>query len=201
MADGFLTYKYFLACKLHFTNEKYDLFEHNGRVKTNRESFERRNDKRLFEKLSRKFKKDKEIIQFIVANFAYNNTGFVWDDNSVSEDNYIRWMKTKESIHHTFKKDLSTLKFIQEQNKFPFDRLIKMLDKDSPYPVLLTAYLGKQVTIETLVILEDVYKYLDKWEENILLSEDHFLKIRRLKPFVKYNQEKVQQLINEFEAE
>ena len=50
--NGYQAYKYFMAVKLHFTTEKYDLFEKRGRVSGTQATFEKRNDRGLFEKLA-----------------------------------------------------------------------------------------------------------------------------------------------------
>jgi hypothetical protein len=68
--DGFKAYRYYLAIKLHFTSDKFNVFENRGNVKGTREAFTARNDRYIFEKLANKYNDDREIIQFFVANFA-----------------------------------------------------------------------------------------------------------------------------------
>jgi hypothetical protein len=63
--NGYQAYKYFMAVKLHFTTEKYDLFEKRGRVSGTQATFEKRNDRGLFEKLADNFDTDQQLIQFL----------------------------------------------------------------------------------------------------------------------------------------
>jgi hypothetical protein len=47
--DGFKAYRYYLAIKLHFTTDKFNVFENRGNVKGTREAFNARNDRYIFE--------------------------------------------------------------------------------------------------------------------------------------------------------
>ena len=189
--DGFKAYKYFMAVKLHFTTEKYDVFEKNGRVTGSRETFNRRNDKGIFEKLSRKFTNDQEYIQFLVANFAYGHQNVVYSIES--DDYYSLWVKRKESMSRVFQVDLDTITRYMEDYNASFEDLYTI---ENGNPPLLNMYLGGHITLETMVILQDFDDYLSKWEPLIMLWHDHFLVIRKVKRFVKYDKSKVEMLYN-----
>lgn len=195
--DGFKAYKYFMAVRLHFTSDKYDVFEANGRVMGSRTAFDNRNDRGLFEKLATKFQTDKDLIQFFVANFAYGNNGVVY--SSESHDLYEVWQNRKQSITRTFEVDLITLsRFLEKENK-PFSYLF---DTEDCSPPLLNLYLSKSITLETMSIINDIDSYLDKWEPLIMLWKDEFRVIRKVRKFIKYNgnviQSKYQTLKKEF---
>ena len=64
---GFKAFRYYIAVKLHFNNKNFNVFENKGHVKGSYAAFNARNDKYLFEKLARRFSKDQELIQFLVA--------------------------------------------------------------------------------------------------------------------------------------
>jgi hypothetical protein len=74
MIGAFETYKYFMAIKLHLTTDRYDVFETNGRVSGSRETFDKRNDRFLFEKLGNKFNTPRELIEYFVSNIGYFNS-------------------------------------------------------------------------------------------------------------------------------
>jgi len=65
--DSFQVYRYYLALKLHFTTDNYDVFEHKGRVRCSRRTFETRKDLYAIEKLARKYK-ESEIVNLLVSN-------------------------------------------------------------------------------------------------------------------------------------
>ena len=48
---GFKAFRYYVALKLHFTKDKFNVFENRGNVKGSYQAFDARNDKFLFEKL------------------------------------------------------------------------------------------------------------------------------------------------------
>lgn len=189
--DGFKAYKYFMAVKLHFTTEKYDVFEKNGRVTGSRETFDKRNDRGIFEKLSRKFSNDQEYIQFLVANFAYGNQNVVYSIES--DDYYNLWVKRKESMSRVFQLDLDVITRYAEDYNISLEDLYCI---ENGNPPLLNMYLGGHITLETMVILQDFDDYLSKWEPLIMLWHDHFLVIRKVKRFVKYDKSKAEVVYN-----
>ena len=191
--DGFRAYKYFMAVKLHFTTEKYDIFETNGRVSGSREAFERRNDRFLFEKLGQKYKTDQEYIQFLVANFAYGHKNVVYSNDS---DEYYRlWVRRKESISQVFQNDCNEITLHLEKNRLKQSDLYSI---DSGVPELLNLYVGGHITLETMSILQDFDNYLSEWDPLIMLWHDHFLTIRKVKRFVRYDKNRVQLIYGNF---
>ena len=80
-------------------------------------------------------------------------------------------------------------------NKKPYDALYSI---DDHAPELLSLYLGKKIALESMVILNDLENYLDKWEPLIMLWNDEFRLIRKVKKFVKYNPDVVKSIYNRY---
>lgn len=197
--DGFDAYRYYMACKLHFTSDKYDVFENNGRVKGTRNIFDQRNDKYLFEKLARKYDQPYNVIQYFVANFAYGNDAVVYSD-SVADENLVVWQKRKQSLTQTFKDDLDKIQLHLERNKLSKDRLFNFVDGNQPE--LLKLFLGGHVCIETMVILNSYANYLSSWKDNAnLLFEWYTRRIDKCKKFVKFDSDKCLNIFKHFEEE
>lgn len=194
--DGYQAYRYFMAVRLHFTTDKYDVFEKNGRVTGKRSTFENRNDRGLFEKLASKFSADKDLIQYFTANFAYGNTSVIY--STESDDYYDVWIKRKQSIGRIFEIDMLTIQRHLENNKKLYNDLYSIEEYS---PELLSLYLGKKISLETMVILNDFENYLDKWEPLIMLWKDEFRLIRKVKKFVKYNSDVIQSIYKRFKEE
>jgi len=193
--DGFKAYRYYLAIKLHFTTEKFNVFENRGNVKGTRETFNARNDRYIFEKLANKYETDREIIQFFVANFAYGSDTAIYEGKEAA-DNFLLWNKRKQSITQIFIDDLANILNYIEANKtsvFSFEN-----DK---YPALMQLYIGNKVTIETLRIIDDVYPFLESWSQQNSIKymwAAELLRIKKLTGFVKYDKIKIEKIFKHF---
>ena len=194
---GFKAFRYYIALKLHFTKEKFNVFENKGHIKGSYAAFDARNDKYLFEKLARKFPKDQDIIQFIVANLSIGNDNIIYGMEE-AEENYIQWIKRKQSITHTFLNDINTIQLESEKNNYNLDQIINCTLNQFPYIIKL--YLGKLICMESIVILNDFVPMIAKWkqEPSLILLENDILRIEKLKGFVKYNRDKIEKQVNEF---
>ena len=199
--DGFKAYRYYLAVKLHFTTDKYNVFETRGHVKGTREAFNARNDRYIFEKLARKYDTDKEIIQFFVANFAYGHSDVVYNGQE-AETNYLEWMRRKQSISKIFVDDLATMLTSLESSGIISTYLFNYQNDD--YPVALKLFIGGKISIETLRIIDDVYPILEVWKKNSAASsiwDTEFRRIKKLQGFVKYDKSKILNIFNHFREE
>lgn len=198
--DGYKVYKYYMAIKLHFTNPKYNVFETRGLVKGTRDTFNKRNDRFIFEKLGNRFPSDKDCIQFFVANFAYSeDTAFYGDE---ADDIFDTWRKRKESISKVFIDDLANIMNHCEISKLKKENIF--IGSDGELPVLLTLFMGGKVTIETLRIIDDIEPYLDLWNNNQtikIVMGDKLLRTEKLKGFVKYDSEKISKIYSHFKEE
>lgn len=199
--DGFKAYRYYLAIKLHFTTDKFNVFENRGNVRGTREAFNARNDRYIFEKLSGKFDDDKDIIQFFVANFAYGKDTAIYEGKE-AEDNYLLWRKRKESISKVFVDDLTTVMHTIEVNKLKTSAIFEFTE--SEYPVILKLFLGGKFTIESMRILDDITGIVDKWKTHPTVKyiwDDEMRRITKLTGFVKYDKIKVDNIFNSFKEE
>lgn len=199
--DGYKVYKYYLAIKLHFSKDSYDVFEKRGAVKYSREQFDRRNDKLIFEKLAKKFKTDQEVIQYMVSNISYGNDCPVYEIEE-SERYYLNWIKRKESITNIFKDDLSLIIEDAYKNKLDKDSVIDFTFNQQPS--ILTLYLGKRISIESVSILNDFLSLCDNWTMSgfvMTFWESELRKINKVKRFVKYDKKRIFPLVQEFERE
>lgn len=201
IVDGFKAYKYYIAIKLHFTKDSFDVFTNRGSVKGTREAFNARNDRYIFEKLARKFPVDRDIIQYYVSNFAYGNESVVYD-LAEAEENYAEWNKRKQSITKIFADDLSKILMDAYKRKIKESSIINFTLNQ--YPSILNLYLGKQIGIETLRIIDDFENLLGTWKQHssmLLLWENEIRKVEKIRGFVKYDKDKVLTVFNQFKEE
>lgn len=174
--SGFDAYQTYLAVSNHFKGQ-YDYFKYGGKVNAKRESFEARRDKYLFEKVSKKFKRE-DFIKYLVANMT---DGSLWIGELLTpahEIAYKKWKKRIESLTYNFKEDIETLSDLEGDFNNVF------LPKES-HPILYRAYSGRKISLETLVILDELVHYTKAWqkEDDLILKETIHL-IEKYSPFV-----------------
>ena len=177
------TYQTYLSMKSHFTNPKYDFFKYGGKSRATVSSFNKRKDKYWFEKTSRKYS-DQEILDFLLSNFiTANNPQNLWIGEIINsgERNYSEWMKRQQSLTYLFKEQLEEL--LSEK------KLDEVFDCSKGHPPILKKYLGGDLSLETLIILEKIFSFVKKFDKTIKdpVWETVSLKIKKYIPFININ--------------
>lgn len=196
--NGFKAYKYYMAVKLHFTSDKFNVFENGGRVKGSIEAFKKRADRFHFDHLATKIPTDRDMIQFYVANFAYGFNEPVWSQEE-AQKNYKTWLKRKESIAYFFKRDLDTIILHAEKENLQYYHLLSW--RENVHPEVMKLYIGGYITIESMSILNDFTNYIDDWKKVDtlkLLWSGELRRIEKIKGFIKYNPEKLKVIYDSF---
>tara|TARA_B100000287_G_scaffold328403_1_gene312913 strand:- start:65 stop:562 length:498 start_codon:yes stop_codon:yes gene_type:complete len=147
-------------------------------------SFNKRKDKYWFEKTSRKYS-DQQILDFLLANFVTtDNPQNLWIGEIINsgERNYSEWMKRKQSLTYLFKEQSSELLFKNDLNEV-FDC------SKRKHPVVLKKYLGGEISLETLTILEKIFSFVKNFDKKLKdpVWESVSLKIKKYVPFININ--------------
>jgi len=179
----FETYQSYLSMKSHFTNPKYDFFKYGGKCRATMASFNKRKDKYWFEKTSRKYS-DEQILNFLLANFVItDNPQNLWIGEIINsgERNYAEWMRRKQSLTYLFKEQLN--KLLSEND------LETVFNCSKGHPPLLKKYLGGEISLETLTILEKVFSFRKNFDKKLddPVWESVSLKIKKYIPFININ--------------
>jgi len=196
--NGFKAYRYYVALKLHFTTDKFNVFENKGHVKGSYETFNARNDRHLFDKLARRFDTDQELIQFMVSNFVYGNPNMIYNQEE-AEQNYTEWKRVKESITKVFKDDLNTIELEAQMNKYSLEQIYNCTNND--FPVIIKLYLGKRINPQTISIISDIHEPIAEWKNDStmgLILENELRILYKIKGFFKYDKDKLSKIFNEF---
>jgi hypothetical protein len=177
------TYCLFIALKNHFTQPNYDFFKYQGKTRVSKESFLSRRDKYQFQKLCRKYD-DTEIREFIIANLVNSDKSWVGDLlQDEADDIYRSFVKRQQSISYLFENEI--------QKAFSSvgspEELFKVTDQ---LPKIIMLYLQKDISLETLIILNDFIGFFSKYD--IKLQSDFLypkikLQADKLKPFMLYD--------------
>lgn len=158
----FDTYKAYLGLKNHFTKEKYDYHRYGGKSRASLESFYKRKDRFFFEKLSRQ-KDDSEVIEFFVSNFVgCNDPQSLWIGEIVrnGEQNYTDWKRRLQSLSYTFKSEVENV--FSGKN---FDEMFKI--EGNRHPQLIKEHLGKNLSLESLVILNKILGFKKEFDSKL----------------------------------
>jgi hypothetical protein len=158
----FDTYKAYLGLKNHFTKEKYDYHRYGGKSRASLESFYKRKDRFFFEKLSRQ-KDDSEVIEFFVSNFVgCNDPQSLWIGEIVrnGEQNYTDWKRRLQSLSYTFKSEVENV--FSGKN---FDEMFKI--EGNRHPQLIKEHLGKNLSLESLVILNKILGFKKQFDSKL----------------------------------
>jgi len=195
VAEGFDAYKTYLALKQHFTSD-YDYFKYNGKVRANVDSFLKRKDKFFFRKLAKKYQ-DEELVDFFVSNFIVSDN---WIGNLISqesEDNYVRFKKRRESLSYNFDNDISFLSDYVSENGIDFNKLL--LVEDSNHPILLKFLLQKKINIETIIIMDDILKFIRYWNAKLddIVWEEKSRLICKYRNFFNYDKTNFRKTLKE----
>jgi len=178
--SGFDCYKTYLAVQQHFTRDSYDYFKYNGQVRANETSYISRKDKYFFEKASRKFSQ-KKFLKFLVAH--YTSGSKPWIGNMFGADYYGmigEWNRKIETLSYMFSEEIDYLYNVEES----FDELFVM--KDGSHPILYRHYAQNKISLETLVLLDQLLNYTQQWKkyDDIVLNETIKL-IKNYTPFIR----------------
>lgn len=194
---GFEAYRLYSALKLHFTSSSYDYFRYNGKTNISQDTFLKNKAKYQFYKLSRKYSLE-ELRNFYVANFVYGDSNWVGQmTGPEGETAYKKWQKTNQSLSYVFKSDME--KMIDEGS--PEEMLIVMKGQ---HPKLLRTVMSGEISIETVVILNNLLNFFPMWDRKI--SEDIIwpnwrLKCEKYTPFVTYDKVKFKNVLKDAVAE
>lgn len=151
---------HYTGIKLHFTTS-YDYVKYNGKVQLTKEQFEKRKDKFFFQKLSKKYSKQEELIEFLISNFIDKDK--VWVGDLLLEQatsNYQNRQKILQSLSYIFENDCSFL-FYEINN--PNEILITNGD----YPILLKKTLQQDIHFESFCILNMILNFFPMWKNKI----------------------------------
>ena len=179
----FETYRTYLSMKSHFTNPKYDFIKYGGKSRATLTSFNKRKDKYWFEKTSRKYS-DQEVIDFLLSNFVNaTNPQNLWIGEIINsgERTYADWKMRQQSLTYMFTEQSSTL--LSEND------LEKVFNCSKGHPIILKKYLGGEISLETLSILEKVFSFKGKFDKKLKdpVWETVSMKLKKYLPFLNIN--------------
>ena len=174
-------YKCYLSLKNHFTKDSYDYHKYCGKSRATVQSFYKRKDRFWFEKLARN-KDDKEVVDFFVSNFiTCTDPSKLWIGEMIreGEDRYVAWKKRNQSLSYVFKEEIESI--FADNN---FDSMFSM--DGSRHPQILKEYLRNNISIETMVILDNILGFRNEFDKKLQdpVWQTVSMRIKKYSPFL-----------------
>jgi len=173
-------YRCYLSMKNHFTKDKYDYHKYCGKSRASVESFYKRKDRFWFEKLARN-KNDKEVEEFFISNFiTCTDPSKLWIGEMIREGEvrYTDWKKRNQSLSYIFKEEIESILANQD--------LDSIFARKNGHPIILKKYLGGEISIETLVILDHILGFKKQFDKKLQdpVWETVSRRIKKYNPFL-----------------
>lgn len=183
----FQVYRLYLAVKLHFSSEKYDIFESRGAVKCTEAGFNKSRGRGRFDALAKyTLKEPRDAVQFFVANAVYDTNIF---EHEESLSAWTRWNRNKQMMTQLVLDDVSTIvsnvQELEEAFRGDFPLVVKLLNRN-------------ELNIESIAVLDRFIHFTrwDNWTHNLIQPKLH-VKINKLQKFLKVNDKLIMEALNE----
>ena len=139
-------------------------------------------------------KGDEEIINFFVSNFAScDDPQSLWVGHIIKEgeETYKNWMRKTQSLSYIFKEEISIF------NSKNFDEMFSI--KGNKHPKILKEFLQKKLSLETMIILNNILDYKKQFDKKLQDPVWEFvsMKIEKYAPFIHIDVNKFKQLLKE----
>lgn len=189
---GYGAYQLFLALRTHFSKDNYDFFTMHGKTRASKEAYMKRNDRLFFERLAKKY--DPETLRdFYVANFLEDKR-FVTDLlDDTAEANLSKYQARRQALTYNVSNDVDTV-FATGECKEAFSA------HEDQYPGVFILLLQKRICLESFIVMNDFIRFADKfdkyYDEDVIWPKVS-LKVRKYKPFLKYDGQKMKTILKE----
>jgi len=186
--ESFHWYVKYLAMKKHFTDKGYNYQKYRGKIRASYDKFRTRNDVYFFGKLSEKSDPEK----LMLANMVVKPNIWIREIlEPIGEERYIEWQRKMDSLTRVFKTDLAKLDENYQAN---------FTSVQGQHPLLITLYLQKQISLETITILASLSNIFPYWEKEIvdkIVAYDIIILLGKYRPFLEYDEKKFKNIVRE----
>ena len=159
-------YLMYCALKAHFQGD-YDYHKFGGKTKTKRESYYKRKDRFFFAKTAVKYE-DTEVLNYFVSNFIHNRSGYI---ANFTDKNYETWMNKRAMFYDIFSQEMQP--FVKN-----FEPLFEC--ESGQHPTLLKEYMGKRISLETMIVLDDLVEFSKRWDKELVWDDFVWPDVKKL---------------------
>ena len=159
-------YLMYCALKAHFQGD-YDYHKFGGKTKTKRESYYKRKDRHFFAKTAVNYE-DTEVLNYFVSNFIHDRSGYI---ANFTDKNYETWMNKRAMFYEIFSQEMQP--FVKN-----FEPLFEC--ESGQHPTLLKEYMGKRISLETMIVLDDLVEFSKKWDKELVWDDFVWPDVKKL---------------------
>ena len=159
-------YLMYCALKAHFQGD-YDYHKFGGKTKTKRESYYKRKDRFFFAKTAVKYE-DTEVLNYFVSNFIHDRSGYI---ANFTDKNYETWMNKRAMFYEIFSQEMQP--FVKN-----FEPLFEC--ESWQHPTLLKEYMGKRISLETMIVLDDLVEFSKRWDKELVWDDFVWPDVKKL---------------------
>ena len=159
-------YLMYCALKAHFQGD-YDYHKFGGKTKTKRESYYKRKDRFFFAKTAVKYE-DTEVLNYFVSNFIHDRSGYI---ANFTDKNYETWMNKRAMFYEIFSQEMQP--FVKN-----FEPLFEC--ESGQHPTLLKEYMGKRISLETMIVLDDLVEFSKRWDKELIWDDFVWPDVKKL---------------------
>ena len=159
-------YLMYCALKAHFQGD-YDYHKFGGKTKTKRESYYKRKARFFFAKTAVKYE-DTEVLNYFVSNFIHNRSGYI---ANFTDKNYETWMNKRAMFYEIFSQEMQP--FVKN-----FEPLFEC--ESGQHPILLKEYMGKRISLETMIVLDDLVEFSKRWDKELVWDDFVWPDVKKL---------------------
>lgn len=206
--DGYEAYVQYISLKAHF-NSSYDWKKHQGRIRSKRESYDKRADKKFFQIIKSRYT-PLEINQIFLANFVYDK--HLWIGELLSEHCIQIWHEWKgrlNRMYYQFEEDIkNSLLEVNRRKGYNFKNGLKYMIRKpkNSHPLVLRFLWGGMFTMESYLLLSEVLDLKKVYARHLLedrIWEDFEFKVSQYRKFLgtKIHLDKTKEIIKKIVKE
>lgn len=154
---GYQTYQIYQSLKLHFTSD-YDAVKYNFKTAVRQDTFERRRDRYFFEKLSRRFNREK-LIHYFTSNLIQNPSVWIGD---MTDEIYNAYIARYDKLTYMLSQDMK----LMSDKGYSFDELCTTSDNSSSNPFLESLRSG-EIQLESVVLVDIMVNFLSRLKSDL----------------------------------
>jgi hypothetical protein len=156
--DPFDVYQIYQSIKLHYTNWDYSAIKYHFKTSNSPQSFYKRNDKHFFAKLARQYTSKDQVLEYLVANFAYSSTppwiGDIVDQEG--EERHLHWKGIRQRLKYTFKNDVE----VMVDTGLPLNQILG--SDGGSNPLIIGLMISERIDMMSVLIIDKMTKFLKK---------------------------------------